>query len=92
MTSEEMNKFLADGRRRHQEKYKRLEADYQAALNGESTTPEARRRFEAEVEELQRHFRTEETPPATEERDWHKMYEDAVKKRRAELDAEEDVK
>ena len=91
MTGEDMNKFIADDRRKHQEKYKKLEGAYLEMVNDESLPAEQRRNLEAELRELQRSFRTEQSPPATEDRDWHKMYEDAVKNR-AELDAKEAVK
>lgn len=59
-TQEEVNKFLANDRRGHQEKYTKLEESYKAVLQDKTLTVENRDRLEGELESLRSAFRTKE--------------------------------
>lgn len=59
-TQEEVNKFLAEDRRKHQEKYTSLEASYQELLANQDVVGEQRKRLEKELEDLQARHRTKE--------------------------------
>ena len=100
MTGEDMNKFIADDRRKYLLRNRRLEEISKAIDNGTATV-EQRDEFEDVARELGKVLdrlgpgspgvRDRVVDPEKEKQRWHKMYEDAVKKR-AELDAEEGVK
>jgi hypothetical protein len=57
---EDLNTYLADDRRRHQEKYKKLEGAYQEMLADKNLATEQRSKFESELQDLQKSFRTKE--------------------------------
>lgn len=57
---DDINKFLADDRRKHQEKYKKLEGAYQEMLADKTLATEQREKFESELQDLQKTFRTKE--------------------------------
>ena len=57
---EDVNKFLADDRRKHQEKYKKLETSYQEMLADKNLAAEQRGKLEADLLDLQKTFRTKE--------------------------------
>jgi hypothetical protein len=57
---DDVNKFLADDRRKHQEKYKKLESSYQEMLADKTLASEQRQRLEGELQDLQKTFRTKE--------------------------------
>lgn len=59
-TQDDINRFLADDRRKHQEKYKKLEESYQKMLKEGSLHKEQRARMQQELEDLQKAFRTKE--------------------------------
>ncbi len=59
-TQEDINKFLAEDRRKHQEKYKQLEASYQNILQTKGLAEEERSKLKIEFEDLQKTFRTKE--------------------------------
>ena len=59
-TQEEVNKFLANDRRGHQERYTKLEDSYKAVLEDKNLTGENRDRLEGELESLRASFRTKE--------------------------------
>jgi hypothetical protein len=55
---EDLNTFLADDRRRHQEKYRKLEGAYEEMLADKNLANDQRSKFEAELQDLQKSFRT----------------------------------
>ena len=59
-TQEDINKFLAEDRRKHVEKYKALETSYQNILQNKSLAENERAKAAAELEDLQKSFRTKE--------------------------------
>jgi hypothetical protein len=59
-TQDDVNKFLAEDRRKHQEKYKTLESSYQQILDDKTLASEQRVRIEKELQDLQKSFRTKE--------------------------------
>jgi hypothetical protein len=63
---EDVNKFLADDRRKHQEKYKKLESSYQEMLTDKTLASEQRQKLESELQDLQKSFRTKEQQAAYE--------------------------
>lgn len=56
----DLNRFLADDRRKHQEKYQKLEASYKEILADKNLQKEQRGKLEAELADLQKSFRTKE--------------------------------
>lgn len=59
-SQDDVNKFLADDRRKHQEKYKKLEGAYQEMLADKNLASEQRQKLESELQDLQKTFRTKE--------------------------------
>ena len=57
---DDVNKFLADDRRKHQEKYRKLEGAYQEMLADKNLASEQREKLENELKDLQKTFRTKE--------------------------------
>jgi len=56
----DVNSFLAEDRRKHQEKIKKLEDSYKKMLNDTNLQKEERGRLEAELQDLQKMSRTKE--------------------------------
>lgn len=59
-TQEDVNKFLAEDRRKHQEKYTKLEASFQSIMQNKGLADAERAKAAAELEDLQKSFRTRE--------------------------------
>lgn len=59
-TQDDLNKFLAEDRRKHQEKYKQLEASYQNILQTKGLADDEKAKLKFEFEDLQKTFRTKE--------------------------------
>ena len=59
-TQDDVNKFLAEDRRKHQEKLKTLESSYEKILEDKTLAAEARTQLETELEDLRSQFRTKE--------------------------------
>lgn len=85
-TQEEVNKFLANDRRQHQDKYKQLEATYQAALQNRTLANEDRERLEKELEDLQASFRTKEQQIEFERKQSQEKYENELAEAKAQLE------
>lgn len=83
-TQEDLNRFLAEDRRKHKEKIESLERSYQELLANKSLDAEERTRLEASLEDLRKQYRTKEERLAQEkkqvEEKWQKQYEDERKK------------
>lgn len=59
-TQEDLNKFLASDRRKHEERYKQLEGSYKKLLEQKDLAAGDRRNLQEELEQLQKTFRTKE--------------------------------
>lgn len=59
-TQEDINKFLAEDRRKHEAKYKQLEVSYQNILQTKGLAEDERTKLKVEFEDLQKSFRTKE--------------------------------
>jgi hypothetical protein len=59
-TQDEVNKFLADERRKTTQKYTQLESAYKEALTNQNLTQEQRVQLEEKLEDLQKTFRSKE--------------------------------
>jgi len=55
----DLNKFLAEDRRLHQEKYKKLESSYESILADKGLASDSRQELETELESLRANYRTE---------------------------------
>lgn len=55
---EDVNKFLADDRRKHTDKYNKLEQTYKTMLSDKNLATEQRGKLELELQDLQKTFRT----------------------------------
>jgi len=59
-TQEDLNKFLAEDRRKHQKKVDTLEKQYETLLNNQSLSEQERQELEASREEMRSQFQTKE--------------------------------
>jgi len=86
-TQEELNKFLADDRRKHQKKYETLEASYQQLLENQSLSKEERKKLEESLENLRAQYRTKEQQAAHERKKLEEEYQERLGEveKRAEL-------
>ena len=86
-TQEEVNKFLASDRRKHQEKYESLEGSYQQLLDNESLSKDERNKLEESLENLRAQYRTKEQQAAHE----RKRLEEEYSERLAEAEKQYEV-
>jgi hypothetical protein len=75
---DDVNKFLADDRRKHQEKYKKLEKSYQDMLADKTLASEQRQKLESELQDLQKTFRTKEQQAAYERKQEQERFKQEV--------------
>ena len=59
-SQDDLNKFLAEDRRKHEAKLKTLETSYEKRLEDKSIDAEGRQQLEVELEDLRSQFRTKE--------------------------------
>ena len=59
-SQDDVNKFLADDRRKHDSKYGELEGAYKEALDNQNLTQDQRTQLESKLEDLQKVFRSKE--------------------------------
>lgn len=78
-TQEEVNKFLAEDRRKHQEKYQALEENYQKLLKNQNLSKEERDQLESELEDLRARHRTREQQLAYEKKQAEEQYQNQLK-------------
>lgn len=78
-SQDDVNTYLAEDRRRHQEKYKKLEGAYQEMLADKNLAAEQRSKFEAELQDLQKTFRTKEQQAEYERKQECERYENELK-------------
>jgi hypothetical protein len=74
-TQDDVNKFLAEDRRKHQDKYKTLETSYQQILDDKTLASEQRVRIETELQDLQKSFRTKEQQAEFDKKQQRNQYE-----------------
>ena len=86
-TQEEVNKFLASDRRKHQEKYESLEGSYQQLLENESLSKDERNKLEESLENLRAQYRTKEQQAAHD----RKKLEEEYTERLAEAEKQYEV-
>lgn len=82
-TQEDVNKFLAEDRRKHQERYKALETSYQKALKNQQLDNGERNRLEQELADLQASFRTKEQQIEYERKQAAVKFENELKEQQA---------
>jgi len=63
-SQDDMNTFLAEDRRKHQEKYKKLETSFQDILADKNLAAEQRSKLEGELQDLQKAHRTKDQQAA----------------------------
>ncbi|REJ65637.1 MAG: hypothetical protein DWQ31_16995 [Planctomycetota bacterium] len=73
-TQEEVNKYLADDRRKHSKRYESLEKSYQELLQNQSLSREQRAKLETDLEDLRKQFRTKEQQLAHEKKQLEEEY------------------
>jgi hypothetical protein len=78
-SQEDVNTYLAEDRRKHTEKYKKLESAYQEMLADKTLAAEQRGKLEAELEDLQKTFRTKEQQAEYERKQERAQYENELK-------------
>jgi hypothetical protein len=59
-TQDDVNRFLADDRRKHKEKLEALEGAYKEALENQTLTAEQRAKLQEQLEDVQKRFRSKE--------------------------------
>jgi hypothetical protein len=75
---DDVNKFLAEDRRKHVEKFKQLESSYQGILQDKTLASEQRSRLQTELEDLQKSFRTKEQQMEFEKKQAASKYENEL--------------
>lgn len=78
-TQEDVNKFLAEDRRKHTQKYEQLENAYKEALANQNLTADQRAQLENKLDELQKTFRSKEQQLEYEKKQWEEKYSKEVK-------------
>ena len=79
-TQEDLNKFLAEDRRKHQARYDQLETSYKSLMQNQNLTKEERDRLNEELEGLQKLHRTKEQQIEMERRKQQEEFNTRVKK------------
>ena len=77
-SQEDLNRFLAEDRRKHQEKYKTLESSYQKILQDKGLEAEQRDQLKKELDTLQATFRTKEQQIEYERKQQKEKYENEL--------------
>lgn len=78
-TQDEVNKFLADDKRKHQEKYTQLEQSYQELLQNQTLSKEERDKLQARLEDVQKSLRTKEQQAEYERKQAEEKYTNQLK-------------
>jgi hypothetical protein len=76
---DDVNRFLADDRRKHKEKLEQLEGAYKDALENQNLSTEQRDQLEDKLEDLQKTFRTKEETLTLEKKQIEDRYTKEVK-------------
>ncbi len=83
-TQEQVNKFLADDRRKHTDKYTSLETSYQDLLANSTVQGDERTNLEAQLNDLRAQFRTKEQQAQFEAQEAQTVYEQTITQLRAD--------
>lgn len=78
-TQADLNKFLAEDRRKHQEKYTQLEADYKELLQNQNLTKEDRDKLQARLDDVQKSLRTKDQQAEYERKQAEEKYQNQLK-------------
>lgn len=78
-SQEDVNKFLAEDRRKHSQKYEQLEGAYKDALANQNLSTEQRTALEAKLDDLQKTWRSKEQQLEHERKEWEQRYTKDVK-------------
>lgn len=73
-TQDDLNRFLAEDRRKHKDRYKKLEGSYQKMLREGNLHKEQRQKMQQDLEDLQKAFRTKEQQAEYERRQQAEKY------------------
>lgn len=79
-TQDDLNKFLAEDRRKHQQKIEKLETDLQGALQNAQLTAEERSSLESSLSDLRKQFRSKEQEAEEQKRKIENEFQDRVKR------------
>jgi len=79
-TQDQLNRFLADDRRKHQQKYEGLEEAYKEALQDQNLGQEQRDKLQTQLEDLQKQFRSKEQQLAYEKKQLETLYQSDMEK------------
>ena len=77
-TQDDMNRCLAEDRRKHKEKYERLEGSYETLLRDKTMETSTRATMESELEDLRAGFRTKEQQAEVDKKRQKEEYEVAL--------------
>lgn len=83
-TQEDVNRFLADDRRKHTERYKALETSYNKALQNQQLSQGERNKLEQDLADLQASFRTKEQQAEFERKRAAQKYEEELNQAKTE--------
>lgn len=78
-TQEDLNKFLAEDKRKHQERYTQLEQSYQELLQSQNLTKEDRDKLQARLEDVQKSLRTKDQQAEYERKQAEEKYQNELK-------------
>lgn len=78
-TQEDLNRFLADDRRKHTQRLEQLEAAYKEALENQNLSQEARTQLEEKLEDFQKTFRSREQQLEHDKKEAEEKYTKEVK-------------
>jgi hypothetical protein len=85
-TQEEVNKILAEDKRKHQEKYQQLEGSYQELLQNQNLTTEQRDDLKSKLEEVQKSLRTKEQQAEYERKQAEEKYKNELESQKTRAD------
>lgn len=90
-TQEELNKILADDKRKHQEKYKQLEDSYKELLQNQNLTQDERDKMKSRLDDLQKSYRTKEQQIEYEKKKAQEEWEEKLKEENERADKWENM-
>lgn len=78
-SQDDVNKFLADDRRKHTAKYEELEGAYKEALDNQNLTQDQRTQLESKLEDLRKVFRSKEQQLEHDKKSLQDQYDTDIK-------------
>lgn len=78
-TQADLNKILAEDKRKHQERYGQLEASYQELLQSQTLSKDERDKLQARLEDVQKSLRTKEQQAEYERKQAEEKYKNELK-------------